>query len=139
MKTAAQSAEKWARNLSGSTESIKQGVMGVTVSPTEKAAAQAGAYQAGVMRAVADGKFAAGLRRVSLDDWKQATLRKGLNRIAAGATEAKPKMQEFMDEFLPHVQAGQRLLESMPRGDINSNIQRAVTMMEHNSKFRRRS
>lgn len=131
-------AEKWSRNLAASGEAIKNGVNAVTVSPTEKAAQRADAYAAGVAKSVADGKFQAGLRRVTLDDWKQKVLRVGLARIASGAAEAKPKMQRFLADFAPHVEAGQRMLESMPRGDLQTNIQRAIAMMQHNAQFKRR-
>lgn len=132
-------AQKWARNIGAATESIKAGVNAVTVSPTEKAARAQDQYLLGVQRAVSDGKYAAGLRRVTLADWQQAMLNKGIPRVASGAMAAQPKMESFLSEFLPHVQAGQRMLESMPRGDIQQNIARAVAMIEHNAKFRRRS
>lgn len=132
-------AQKWAKNLGGSGESIRRGVEAVTVSPTQKAAARSDAYLAGVQRAVADGKYQAGLRRVTLQDWQQSMLQKGINRIASGANAAVGKMESFLSEFLPHVEAGQRMLESMPRGDLSSNIGRAVAMMEWNAKFKRRS
>jgi len=134
-----QIAEKWSRNLGASTASIQAGVDAVTVSPTEKAARAVDNYVSGVQRAVADGKYVAGLRRVSLSDWQQAMKGKGIARIASGAAAARPKMEAFLVEFLPHVEAGQRALESMPRGDLQTNIARAVRMMEHNATFRRRS
>lgn len=137
-KSAQYISDKWARNLGAAGEAIKNGVQAVTVAPTEKAASRADAYAAGVARAVADGKYQAGLRRVSLEDWKRAVLQKGLNRVAAGAVEGKGKMADFLTDFLPHVEAGQRMLESMPRGDLQSNIARAVAMMQHNSQFKRR-
>lgn len=133
-----QIAQKWNRNLAGSTEAIKNGVAAVTVSPTEKAARQADAYAAGVAAAVASGKYQSALRKVTLDDWQKAMLTKGVSRIASGAQAAVGKVEDFLTEFLPHVEAGQRMLESMPRGDIQQNIQRAIAMIEHNAKFKRR-
>jgi len=135
----AEVAKKWSRNLGASTESIKAGVNAVTEAPTLKAARQVDQYLAGVSRAVADGKYLAGLRRVTLEDWRKSMIEKGVQRVAAGASAAIPKMEAFLGEFLPYVEAGQRMLESMPRGDIGQNIARAVAMIEHNSRFRRRS
>jgi hypothetical protein len=132
-------ARRWASRLGGSMESIRSGVQAVTVAPTERAARQQDAYLAGIQRAVTDGKYAAGLRRVTLADWQNAMLNKGLSRIGSGATAAIPKVESFMQEFLPHVAAGQAKLESMPRGDINQNVQRAIAMIMHNASFRRRS
>lgn len=138
-KSAQAVAQKWSRNLGSASQAIQEGIAGVTVAPTQKAAERVNAYIAGVQRAVADGKFQSALRRVSLEDWKQAMLTKGVPRIASGANAATNKMADFMSEFLPHIEAGQRALESMPRGDIQQNIARAVAMIEHNSRFRRRT
>lgn len=137
-KSPQQIAQKWQRNLAASTESIRQGVQAVTVSPTERAAAASDRYLAGVQRAVAENKFQSGLARVSLEDWKRSMIEKGIARVASGAAAAENKMQDFMTEFLPHVEAGVRALESMPRGDLETNLNRALSMMRHNARFRRR-
>jgi hypothetical protein len=137
MKNPQQVADKWARNLGSSVESIKSGVAAVTTAPTEKAAMRADAYASGVQQSVATGKFQRGLRRVTLADWQRAIINKGIPRISAGAAEAKPKMAAFLTEFLPHVESG---VASLPaRGDTETNINRAVQMMRHNAGFARRS
>lgn len=139
-KNPAMVAEKWQRNLSGAQESIRAGVNAVDESPTAKAAARAEAMVAGVQRAVSDGKWQRGLQRVSLQDWKQSMLEKGIPRIASGAATAVPKVQEFLQEFLPFIEQGmQRINASNPRGDLEQNIARATALMRHNSQFRRRS
>ena len=136
-RTAQEIARKWQRNLSGSVESIRNGVQDVTVSPTEKAAAKADQYLIGVQSAVDSGKYQAGLRRVTLEQWKQAMLDKGVPRIASGASAGEPKFQEFMAEFLPYIESGQRMLENMPRGGLQENIARSTAMIEHLAGFRR--
>jgi hypothetical protein len=130
-------ANSWAQGMSTAGEKIKAGVNAVTESPTAKAAARADAYMAGVQRAIASGKWQSALQAVTLQDWKTAMNDKGVTRIAAGAAAAKPKFQQFMTEFLPYLQQGVQQLSSMPRGDIETNIQRAVSMMRWNSGFRR--
>jgi hypothetical protein len=89
------------------------------------------------MRAVQSGKYAESLNRVTLQDWQAAMINKGIPRVAAGAAEGKGKFQTFMTQFLPWIQQGQQSLESMPRGDLETNIQRMVTMVRHNANFRR--
>jgi hypothetical protein len=132
-----QIASKWARNLQGAQGAIQEGVRSVTESPTEKAARRADAYVQGVQRAAADGKWQEALRSVSLEQWREAMLVKGVGRVGTGAQAAIPKVEAFLSEFLPHVEAGQRKLASMPRGDLSANIARAVAMIEHNAQFRR--
>lgn len=137
MKNATDVANKWANNLSASTQAIQQGVQAVTVSPTQQAAANPQAYLAGVQKAVSSGKWQNSLQRVSLADWQQAMIQKGIPRVASGATAAKGKFANFMQQFLPWVQQGQQQLATMPRGTLEQNIQRAVFMMNHNAQFQR--
>lgn len=137
MPTPQQAAANWARGMANSTEKIRSGIQAVTDSPMAKAAARADAYAQGVQRAVADRTYQNALEAVTLEDWKKASLEKGVNRVAGGAEAAKPKMAAFLTEFLPHVAQGVASLP--PRGNTEQNIERAVQMMRHNSKFRRRS
>lgn len=135
MRSSAEIAAKWSRNLSSSTQSIQAGVQATTVNPAQKAIERIPAYLAGVQAAVQSGKVQRGLQGVTLQSWQQAMINKGLPRIAAGATAAVPKMQKFMDAFGPHLQALDAKLQSMPRGDLNQNIQRMVTAAQHNAAF----
>jgi hypothetical protein len=136
-KTPQQIAAKWSRNLASAGQSIREGVEAVTESPMQKAAARKQAYLDGVQRAAAEGKWEAGLNRVSTAEWKAAFLDKGLTRIASGATAAEGKFGQFMAELQPHIESVKAALP--PRGDTQQNIQRAVAMMTGMARFRRRS
>lgn len=136
MPSPATVAANWQRGMANSSEKLKQGIQAVTQSPTAKAAQRIDAMVAGVQRAAASGKTAAALNAVSTEDWKKAMLEKGVPRVAAGASAAQPKFQAFMSRFLPHLQSGLAQLESMPRGDLETNINRANAMMRHNAQFR---
>lgn len=136
-KNPTQIAAKWASNLAASTEQIRSGVEGVTEAPTAKAARAKDRWLAGVQAAHADGSFERGLQSVSLSDWQQSFINKGLQRIASGATAARSKFEDFMSRFMQHVDRGVASLP--PRGSIEENIQRAVQMMHHNAQFKNRS
>ena len=136
MATPAQVAANWKNGMANSTDKLKQGINNVTEAPTQKAAARADAYLAGVQRAVTDRKWQAGLERVTLQDWKTAMLNKGVNRVATGAANAEGKFAEFMTQFLPFLAAGVSQLP--PRGTIDQNIDRATRMMRYNAGFVRR-
>lgn len=136
MKNPSVVADKWSRNLAGSTESIKAGVQGVTTNPAEKAIAAKERYVTGVQRAAAEGKYERGLRKVSLQMWQESMLGKGLSRIAGGASAGKTKMASFMEKWLPHEEALKQKLQNMPRGDLAQNIARMVAAVEHNASFR---
>lgn len=126
-------AQKWAQRLGGATEQIKQGVNAVTTSPMEKAALRVDAYRDGVAKAANSGKWTRGLRRRTLEDWKQAMIQKGAMRIADGANKAIPKMQQFLTAFLPYVAQGVASLP--PRGGLDANKARAIAMMDWNARF----
>ena len=131
-------AQKWARNLGQSVESIRAGINAVTVSPTAEAVKAIDRYAAGTQRAVADGTLKRGLERVSLEEWREAAISKGLARIAAGAAQAEPKFESFMAEFLPVVEnARKQLNNTRPRGDLEQNIARSSEMARMLSKFKR--
>jgi hypothetical protein len=129
-------ATKWATRLGAATQQITQGVNAVTVNPAAKAAAASQQYLNGVNAAVASGKYQRGLGRVTLQSWQDAMLTKGLPRIATGATQAKPKFSAFMAKWMPYQQGLQQKLQQMPRGDLQTNIQRAVMAMEYNAAFK---
>lgn len=137
MKNPAQVAQKWSRNLQGSTESITAGVQAVTQAPSAAAIKQQDAMLTNFTNAVTSGKWARNLGRVSLQEWQDKLLKVGVPRITAGAAAAVPKMQSFMESFLPWVDQGVNALKATPRGGLEQNITRAVTMIRHNANFKR--
>lgn len=136
MPTPAQAAKNWQAGMANSGEKLKAGIQAVQESPMEKAAAAADRYAAGVQRSVSDGTYQAGLRAVSLQQWKDAAINKGVNRVASGAAAAVPKMQAFLERFLPHLA---NVVSGLPpRGDMETNIARATQVMRGNAQFRNR-
>lgn len=135
---AQQYAEKWARRLSQSTEDIRAGVNRVTEAPTEKAAASQDKWLSGIQKAAQTGKWAGGLRRVSLADWKTATLDKGLNRVAPGAEAARPKVTEMAADLLNFENTVLGEIERMPDLTIEHSIARATTWIRRMAQFQRK-
>jgi hypothetical protein len=114
MLTPQEVAKKWVQATQNSKAAVEAGVRAVTVSPTQKAAAKADKYLAGVQRAVDSRRFQNGLNRVTLQDWQNAMLTKGTQRIAGGVKEAEGKFTAFMSDFLPFVQSVQAAVKAMP-------------------------
>lgn len=131
-----QAAQRWAAGMSGASQKMRDGVQSVTTAPGAKAARNADAYVAGVQRSL--DKWRQNVAKVSLSDWQQAFIDKGLARVGAGATAAVPKFTQFMAEFLPHVAAGAEQVRNMPKGGVDNGIARAVAMIRHNAAFKRR-
>jgi hypothetical protein len=138
-KNPADVASKWSRNLSSSTASIQAGVQAVTVAPTQLAARQQDAYLQGIQNAVASGKWAAGLQRVSLGDWQNSMITKGIPRIQQGAIAGKPRVENFMGQLIPFIQTQQRALAATPRGSLEQNLNRMTTWARGMATFKRTS
>lgn len=135
--TGTDAAAKWARNITNSVPDIRAGVESVTESPTEKAASKSRDWQTAMTAERTRTRFEAGLRRVDLATWKKRTIDKGVARIGSGAEAAKPKMADFLDDFLPHVYAGAQTVRNMPSLTLEDGIARVTAMIRHNAGFTR--
>lgn len=138
--TAAQFAEKWARNAQGNVQSYKDGVNAVQEAPGIKAAANADRYVRGVQKSVEDGIWQERVSSVPLAEWKQLTIDKGANRYSDGVSKAKPKMQRFGEQLLQHTEQVKAAIAQMPKGtesDSEARMLAAVRMMRQ-LRFRRR-
>lgn len=136
--TVAQVVEKWAKNGAGSGEAVKAGVNAVQESPMEKAAAAQDRWVAGVQRAAQSGKYAANLRAVSLSDWKNMMINKGIPNMQNGYAQGKAKFQRFMNEFLPYARDVSQQIKQMPRGTLQQSIDRARKTIELMAEFKNR-
>ena len=135
--TPAQFQEKHARRLKASVEDVRQGIDRVTESPTEKAAAKQDKMLTNLTASVNSGKWAAGLKRVSLEQWKKQTRDIGVNRIAAGIDGAKDKVVAFAEDLLPHIDRGKAKLAGMPDTTLDDNINRMTTFVRHMAEMKR--
>lgn len=135
-KTAAQVAQKWATRAQGATQALQDGINNVQTAPGSLAAAKQDKMLANLTASVLSGKWAANVSSITLQQWKDAMLTKGVQRYGAGVSAAQPKMQAFMSKLLPYQQGIQAQLQSMPDLTLQDNIQRAVFMMTEMSKFR---
>ena len=133
--TAQQAAQKWQQRLSASTQQITDGVNGVTTAPGAKAAAAQALWLQRVQASAA--KWARNVGAVSLESWKQSMITVGIPRVATGASAKVGKVESFMGEFLPYVEAAAQRVRSMPKGDINASIARATAMIQANAQFKR--
>jgi predicted transcriptional regulator len=132
-KDAATVAQRWVDRLASAGDKITQGVQGVTVAPGAAAARQVAVWAANT--AAAQGKFARNVAAVPLSTWQQATITKGIPRIASGAAAAHDKMVAFMTKFLPYVMSAKASLPA--RGSYEQNKARMVAMVDAVHKFQK--
>lgn len=130
--------EKHARRLTAAVEDVRRGIDRVTENPMEKAAAKKDKMLANLTAAVNDGRWEAGLKRVSLEDWKTKARDVGVGRIAAGIQAAASKVVAFAEDLLPHIDAGQAKLKTMPDITLEDNIARMSTFVRHMAAMKRK-
>ncbi len=116
---------------------MRLGVERVTISPTAEAAKKADKMRANILKSIDSGKWAAGLNRVSLDEWKTKMINKGIGRVAAGIDEAEGKVIAFAEKLLPHIEAGQTAINKLPDVTLEDSINRMTTFTRHMAKFKR--
>ena len=131
-------AEKWNRRIKGALEDIRKGVEKLDKNPAELAIAKKEKMKARLIEAIDSGKWESGLKKVTLEEWKQKMLRKGISRIPAGADEAVDKVRDFAQQLLPHIEEGLRKIESMPDVTLEDNIRRMEEFIRHMAKFRKK-
>lgn len=107
-----QAAANWATALGQAGNKIQQGVQAVTEAPGVKAARNAQAYVNGVNQNV--NKWQRKVAAVSLGDWVNATLTKGVPRIASGAQAAQPKFASALGPLFQYMSSGLGQIDNMP-------------------------
>lgn len=122
-------AEKWSRRLRGATEDIRRGVNRVDVAPGELAANAQDAMLQNLTEAINSGLWASRVRAVSLADWKEATLTKGVARIPSGVEAATPKMAKMAQELLPAIDAAAEAANRLPKVTLEDSIARMTTFV----------
>jgi hypothetical protein len=130
-----QIASKWGRNTKGAVQSYKDGVMAVSSSPMEAAAAQADKAVQNFSAAITSGRWANNLRKVKLGDWQNAAVNKGADRIPAGVTQAMPKVIAFNQVWQPLMQQAKRELANMPNNSKEEALAKVGHMYDIGKRF----
>jgi len=136
--TPAEFQEKHARRLKGAIDDMRKGIEGVSQSPPGKAALKVDKMRTNILASIDSGKWAAGLNRVSLEEWKDKMINKGLNRVAGGIDGAAAKTTAFAAELLPHIDRGIETIKKLPDTTLEDNIGRMTTFVRHMAKFKRK-
>ncbi len=132
--TAAEVTAKWKTRLKMATPEIESGIKKVTIAPGVKAARQADLMVRKVQEAVTSGRWARKVSGVPLEEWKESAIKKGLLRIPAGVDAATGKHEKMAEQLLKNVDESLAVVNQTPRGDLEANIQRSVTMQREMAK-----
>lgn len=131
-------AEKWARKLAGATEDIRVGIEAVTEAPSQKAIQKKEKMKQRIIQAIDSGKWERGLSKVTLEEWKDAFINKGLTRIGTGAEQGRRKMEDFMAQLIPYVENLKTQVNRMPDTTLDQRIQKMIAWVQGMAKFQRR-
>ena len=66
------------------------------------------------LEAMESGKISRGLDRVGVEEWRNATLEKGVSRFGSGVNAAEPKMAAFNEELYSYEENAQAEIAKMP-------------------------
>ncbi len=134
--TPQQAAEKQASRLKQSTQEIATQVQKVTQAPGVQAAAKADKMRTNINLAIDSGRWQRRVSAVTLTDWQDAMIKKGIPRISAGIDAARPKVEAFFSAFLPHLDKVQAEVKNMPDLTLEDNINRMVHVVRRNAEFK---
>lgn len=126
-----QISDKWNRRMKGAITDIQAGVDSVTENPATKAIEKQDKMLQNLTKAVNDGRWANGLGKVTLSDWKQKTKEKVGQRLASGVDGAMGKRKEF-DTYLVNTMNGiLPQIQNMPDMTFEDSVNRVRAVMEH--------
>ena len=129
--SAAQISEKWGRRAKAAIPDAQAGVARVSVSPAEKAIAKKDKMLANTTKAIQDGRWEAGLSKVSLPEWKEKTIAKMGERMAGGVDAAAGKRQRFDTWLVERLNTVLPSISKMPDLTLEDGISRATAMIRH--------
>lgn len=129
------SAQKWVQNLSNATQTITAGVNGVQNAPTAAAAAAVQKWVNAITSAKTQNEYVKNLQKVSLQQWQQAMVQKGIPRIGQGAQAAQQKFQGFLTALFQYENAGLPNIRNMPSNTLQDRINRMTAWVQYMSGF----
>jgi hypothetical protein len=129
----------WKAGMGTAGARMTAGVNAVTVSPTAQAAAAVNKWQQGVQRAAQNGSFVNGCNSVSLQDWKTATIQKGVPNMQNGVNALTPKAQQNMAAQVAFSQQLSQTIQSMPNTTESEAEARALAAIRGMRAYGRKS
>lgn len=128
-------ADKWAQRAGAATQDYQRGIETTDKDPTALAAAAGGRYIAAVQAAYNSGKWARRLQQVGKAGWQSASVAKGVPNYATGVQQSRDKYATAIGPVLAAVQAGQRIVASMPSVTDAQRDARMLAFVNHMRQF----
>ncbi len=130
LKTNAQEwLDKHERNTTNALSDTRRGIERVTEAPGIAAAAAQERMKANLVASIDSGRWGRNVAAVSVQDWKNAAIAKGLNRIGPGIAASKSKNLPVIQRTLAAVESAQAEVLAMPKGTLQESINRMSTFV----------
>ena len=134
----AQAQAKHAARLKAALQDMRDGVDRVTEAPGVKAAAAADKMRANLVAKIDDGTWARRVSGVTLAEWKDKMINKGVPRVSLGIDGAAEKVTEFYTQLFDHENTVMAEVERMSDVTLEDSIARATTWIRRMAEFQRR-
>lgn len=128
--------EKWARNLKGSTGQIRNSVERMTEAPGKKAAAAKDTWVARMTDPSTHEKWARRVAGVSLSEWQERFVTKGIPNLSTGVDAASSKMEEYLSALFAYQDANVQKVRAIPKLTNEDSKRRMLEWFDIMSKFR---
>ena len=129
-------AEKQARNLKNSLPDIRQGIERVSQAPGQAAARAQNRMKDNLNRAIDDGRWAQKVAGVTLEEWKNKALNKGVDRIGPCIDAAYNSQVQMAGRLLSAVDQAASAARSMPKGTMQDSIARMTKFVTDMHNFK---
>jgi len=129
-------AEKQSRNLKNSLPDIRMGIERVSQAPGQAAARAQARMKDNLNRAIDDGRWAAKVSGVTLEEWKNKALTKGVDRIGPGIDAAFQQQVQMAGRLLSAVDTVKGTVNTMPKGTMQDSIARMTKFAEGMHQFK---
>lgn len=113
--TAQQWAQNWVAGMTNANDKIRAGVQATMEAPGIAASTAIPKMRANWIASIDNGTWLHRVTAVTLQQWQQAMINKGLPRIADGVRAAQGKVQAFATVALPIYQQLQAQVHAMPK------------------------
>lgn len=134
-KTAQQITDKYQRGVAGAAPDYAAGVANPSRPWAQATAAGASRWQAGLQKAISEGRFQKGVQAAGDDKWARRAATIGAQRYSESAPAAAAEFARMADSVVAAGETASRAAESMPDTTIDQRIQRAAAAMKATSAY----
>lgn len=130
--------QRWAERMAASGAKTTAGVNSVTEAPSQKAIAQKQKMVTNWTRSITDGTWEQRLGKVTLAQWKQDMIDKGIPRMQQSVSTARTqqKVERLASELLAFQDQNLPAIQAMASTTLEDNIARATAWMRKMSEFK---